>query len=70
MKTITYNKKAIVTLPEAEGETVAFQLVEYVINFFGTEVRNTLDTRITKDGRQFFIDGDGFIDAGSELITQ
>lgn len=69
MQTIKFNKKALVTLPQLEGETVAFQLVEYVINYFGATVTNTLDTRITKDGKQYFIDGDGFIKAGSELIT-
>lgn len=67
---ITYNKKALVNLPKEEqtNDLVAVQLVEYTIDFYGTKVTNTLDTRIDKDGRQFFIDGDGFIDAGTELI--
>lgn len=67
---ITYNKKALVNLPKEEqtNDLVAVQLVEYTIDFYGTKVTNTLDTRIDKDGRQFFVDGDGFIDAGTELV--
>lgn len=61
MKTITTNKMAIVEAPEAEGGVVAFQLVEFVIDFFGTKIINIHDTRIMDDGRQFVIGGDGFI---------
>ena len=67
---IKFNKKELVNLPKEEqtNDLVAVQLVEYTIDYYGTKVTNTLDTRIDKDGRQFFVDGDGFIDAGTELV--
>lgn len=68
MKTITYNKKTLVKLPAVDGGIVAFQMVEYVIDFFGTKISNTLDTKIMEDGRQIIIDGDGFIKAGTEVF--
>ena len=39
MKTITFNKLALVKVPaehQAEEGCVAFQLVEYVIDYFGS----------------------------------
>ncbi|MBS9774757.1 MAG: hypothetical protein KGV59_06335 [Tenacibaculum sp.] len=46
---------------------VAFQLVKFVVNFFGNKVESILDTKIMSDGRQFVIDGDGFIEQGFEV---
>lgn len=68
MKTITFNKKALVNLPEVDDGIVAFQMVEYVIDFFGNEIRGVLDTKIMEDGRQFIIGGDGFIKDGTEIF--
>lgn len=67
MKTITANKKARIEAPKIENGIVAFQLVDFVINFFGNEIKTTLDTKIMEDGRQLVIDGDGFIPEGFEL---
>lgn len=68
MKAITFNKKTLVKLPAVDDGIVAFQMVEYVIDFFGNEIRNTLDTKIMEDGRQIVIDGDGLIKAGTEIF--
>lgn len=67
MKTITVNKLNKVSAPKDGSDIIAFQLVEFVINFFGTEIVSVLDTKIMKDGRQVVIDGDGYISAGFEV---
>jgi len=46
---------------------IAFQLVNVEINFYGKIITDTLDTKITKDGRQIVIDGNGYISAGTEI---
>jgi hypothetical protein len=46
---------------------VAFQIVTFIINFYGKEIVDTLDTKIMKDGSQIVIDGNGFIKAGYQL---
>ena len=46
------------------GDTVAFELVEFTINFFGAVDTFTLDTRISKDGTQSVVDGNGWIKHG------
>ena len=48
---------------------VAFQVVEFVFKYFGVDVVCEHDTRIMQDGRQFVIDGDGFIKAGFEVFN-
>ena len=68
MRAITFNKKTLVKPPKVEDGIVAFQMVEYVIDFFGNEISNTLDTKIMEDGRQIVIDGDGFVKAGTEIF--
>ena len=67
MKTITAEKLARVEAPKIENGIVAFQMVKFVINFFGNEVESVLDTKIMQDGRQLVIDGDGFIPSGYEV---
>ncbi len=67
MKTITANKMSLVNLEQAQDGIVAFQKVEFVINFFGSETVSVHDTRIMQDGRQFVISGCGFIKDGYEL---
>lgn len=69
MKTVTENRKAKATAPsdfQSKG-IVAFQVVEFVINYFGSEIITEHDTRIMEDGRQFVIGGCGYIKDGYEL---
>lgn len=67
MKTITVNKMKRVEAPVDGINIVAFQMVEFVINFFGSKIVSVLDTKIMKDGRQIVIDGDGYIPQGYEV---
>lgn len=67
MKKVTLNKKALVKAPAEDFPVVAYQVVEFVISYFGTEVICEHDTRIMKDGRQIVIDGCGFIPEGYEI---
>lgn len=69
MKTLTVNRKQKVEAPLEfkKAGVVAFQIVEFVINYFGSEIVVEHDTKITEDGRQFVIDGCGFIKEGFEV---
>ena len=70
MKTITANKMSMVKATEKEmidAGVVAFQMVEFVINFFGNEITTTHDTKIMQDGRQIVIGGCGYIADGYEV---
>ena len=70
MKTITIKKYNRVENTDQEflnQGIVAFQLVKFTINFFGSVIENIHDTKIMKDGRQIVIDGCGFIKDGYEL---
>ena len=51
MKKITINKMAQVAAP-AEDQAVAYQVIEFVINFFGNITTTTHDTAIYADDRQ------------------
>jgi len=72
MKTITANKMSRVENTDdellAQG-VVAFQMVEFVINFFGNEITTHHDTKIMQDGSQFVIGGCGFIPEGYEVTA-
>ena len=48
---------------------IAFQLVEFSIDFYGNEKKFELDTKIMPNGDQIIIDGNGFIPAGTNLNT-
>ncbi len=63
MKKITINKMARVEAP-VEDEAVAYQVVKFLIDFFGNIVETTHDTAIYADGRQEVIGGCGFIPHG------
>ena len=52
----------------AEG-IVAFEQITFKINFYGTVVETTHDTKIMEDGRQFVIGGCGFIPEGFEVVN-
>ena len=70
MKKVTITKLQRVENTDAEllaMGIVAFQLVEFIYNFYGSETISILDTKIMKDGRQIVIDGDGFTPAGTEI---
>lgn len=70
MKKITTNKGAKVEATDNEmlqKGIVAFQMVEFIIDFFGNEIETTHDTKILKDGRQIVIGGCGYIPEGYEL---
>lgn len=70
MKTIKANKMARVANTDAEMAAqgiVAFQLVEFVIDFFGNEITTTHDTKIVQGGRQFVIGGCGYVPDGYEV---
>lgn len=71
MKTITANKKSKVIAPSEFQSMgiVAFQVVEFVINYFGSEVVTVHDTKIMEDGRQFVIGGCGLISEGCEVLA-
>jgi hypothetical protein len=62
-------EKEKTTNPEmiAQG-IVEFQMVKFIINFYGSEVVSEHDTKIMKDGRQFVINGCGFIEDGYEVL--
>jgi hypothetical protein len=69
-KQIEVKKLAKVAAPAefiAKG-VVAFQIVEFTINYFGSAIECSHDTKIMADGRQFVIDGDGFIQHGFEVV--
>jgi hypothetical protein len=67
MKTITTNKMSQVAAPANSEGVIAYQLVEFVINFYGSETVDVLDTKIMADGRQIVIEGNGLIKAGYEI---
>lgn len=61
MKKIEIKKLEKVIPPAGEYENIiAFQMVEFKINFFGHEETFELDTKITNEG-QFVINGNGWI---------
>tara|TARA_R110000751_G_scaffold285031_1_gene389260 strand:- start:336 stop:551 length:216 start_codon:yes stop_codon:yes gene_type:complete len=70
MKTITtkkFNKVENKDKEMLQNGIVAFQTVEFTIDFYGNEIETTHDTRIMKDGRQFVIGGCGYISEGYEV---
>lgn len=69
MNAITIKRHARVELPTSEqyDNIVAFQLVTFSYNFYGSLQSDTIDTKIMADGRQIVIDGNGFIKAGTEI---
>lgn len=70
MKKITLNKMNVVknTDPDMLAEGVAaFQMVEFVIDYFGNEIVTSHDTKIMQDGSQFVIGGCGYIPEGYQV---
>lgn len=68
MKEIKIKKLERVEAPKKEYKSIiAFQLVEFSINFFGHIESFILDTKIMKNGKQIVIDGNGFIPSGYQI---
>lgn len=70
MKTITTTKYNRVENTDKESlniGVVAFQLVKFIIDFYGNKIETTHDTKIMEDGRQIVIGGCGYIKEGYEL---
>ena len=58
-------KRARIDAPAGEHpDIVAFQMIDFSINFFGHKETFVLDTKILADGTQQVIDGNGFIPSG------
>jgi hypothetical protein len=66
MKKVTVNKMQRVNAPEGD-DAIAYQIVQFVIDYFGSIVETTHDTAIYADGRQVVIGGCGLIPEGYEL---
>lgn len=66
MKNLQIRKLEKVKAPNGD-DNLFYQLVEFTINFYGQTLTSILDTKITKEGKQIVIDGDGFIEAGYVL---
>lgn len=70
MKTITLLKGQKVNTTDSEdlkNGIISFQIVKFIINYFGTEIETEHDTKIMSNGRQIVIGGCGYINEGYEL---
>ena len=68
MRNVEITKLAINEAPAGEyADIVAFQMIEYAIDYFGNKITGCLDTKIMRDGRQLVIGGDGFFADGFEI---
>ena len=54
---------------ETFPEVAFFQMVDFHIDFYGKKMVLREDTRIMLDGRQFVINGNGFIPQDFELTS-
>lgn len=54
---------------ETFPEVAFFQMVDFHIEFYGKKIVLREDTRIMLDGRQFVINGNGFIPEDFELTS-
>lgn len=73
MKNLTIKKHEFVTARQDVEDfqrkgIVGFQMVTITFEVFGRQMEGRYNTKILKDGRQFVIDGDGFIKGGFEII--
>lgn len=69
---VKITKLKMIEIPASElsdDGIVAFQLVKFDYNFYGTQMSDVIDTKIMKDGSQIVIDGNGFIKAGYKLTN-
>jgi len=71
-KEVKITKGQRVENPDAELQgqgIVAFQMVNFTILFYGTEIETSHDTKIMEDGSQIVIGGCGFIPDGYKLTA-
>jgi Na+-translocating ferredoxin:NAD+ oxidoreductase RnfC subunit len=71
MKKITLKKSQIVKNTDKQllrKGIVAFQIVTFIINFYGKEIETTHDTKIMQDGSQYVIGGCGYIQEGYKVF--
>lgn len=68
INTIKFNKVQNTDKELLSKGIVAFQIVKFIINFFGNEIETTHDTKIMADGSQFVIGGCGYIKDGYQLV--
>lgn len=47
---------------------IAFEIVDFKINYFGNIVETSHDTKIMADGSQFVIGGCGYIPEGYQVV--
>lgn len=52
---------------QQEEGCVAFQMIEIKYSFYGQEMVDRFDTKITSSGEQFIIDGNGYIKSGTRI---
>jgi hypothetical protein len=67
INTIKFNKVKNTDKELLSKGIVAFQIVKFIINFFGNEIETTHDTKIMSDGSQFVIGGCGYIKDNYQL---
>lgn len=56
-----------VEAPKNNDGVIAFQMVGYCIEVYGSLVEGSFDTKIMKDGNRFVVNGDGFFDSGYQI---
>jgi hypothetical protein len=52
---------------QKEEGCVAFQMVKIKYSFYGSEMSEMFDTKIIENGKQFIINGNGFIKDGFQI---
>lgn len=69
MKNIKIEKQNLEKLSKEQqyDGIVAFQFVKITYNFYGNQRVEMHDTKIMEDGRQFVINGNGFIPADFKI---
>lgn len=69
MKNIKIEKQHVIEVPKEEqyDGIVAFQMVKMTYAFYGKLIEEMHDTKIMEDGRQFVINGNGFIPQNFEI---
>lgn len=70
-KQIQIKKLPLVEVPAEHQKNegcVAFQMIEYTINYFGNLITGTVDTKIGLDGDQRVHGGDGYFKDGKVIV--
>jgi len=68
MKVTTNFKNRVKAPSDFENSgVIAFQVVEFTIDFYGKKIVSSHDTKIMQDGSQFVIEGDGLRSYDNDL---